>query len=73
MTIHGLSDSTRHTIDVSSLASAGVTGAVAAITLNQVAIFLTIVSLMLNIGWMVLKYLYLSKHGPDAMWGGGDD
>jgi hypothetical protein len=55
------------------LGTAGVTGAVAAITLNQIAIVLTIISLLLNIGWMILKYRYLTQHGGDAMWGKGND
>jgi hypothetical protein len=68
-----LSSSTKHAIDVGSLGSAGVTGAVAAITLNQVAVSLTIISLVLNIVWMVLKFLYLNRHGGAGMWGKGND
>jgi hypothetical protein len=71
--MHDLAPGTKHAIDIGSLSSAGVTGAVAAITLNQVAVMLTIISLLLNIAWMVFKFLYLRKHGPDAMWGAGND
>jgi hypothetical protein len=71
--IANLSHHTQKVIDTTSLGTAGVTGAVAAITLNQIAIILTIISLLLNIGWMVLKYRYLSKHGADAFWGSNRD
>jgi hypothetical protein len=71
--IHDLNEHTKRLLDIGSLSSAGVTGAVAAITLNQVAVMLTIISLCLNIAWMVFKFLYLKKHGPDAMWGAGND
>ena len=71
--IANLSHHTQKVIDTASLGTAGVTGAVAAITLNQIAIVLTIISLLLNIGWMILKYRYLTQHGGDAMWGKGND
>jgi hypothetical protein len=71
--IRELSESVRRAIDYGSISSAGVMGAVAAITLNQIAVMLTIISLLLNIVWMVFKFLYLRKHGADAMWGAGND
>ena len=67
--IRDLSDSTRHVIDVASPATTIGTGVVAAITLNQVVLMLTAFSLLLNIGWMLLKYAYLRKHGGEAFWG----
>lgn len=69
--MHTFSDS--NAIGVGSLGSAGVWGVLAAVTLNEVAVVLTIVSLLINISWMAAKFLYLRKHGAEAFWGNNRD
>jgi hypothetical protein len=71
--IHDLSHSTKQAIDIGTLGSAGVTGVWALMTPSNIVLALTGISLCLNIAWMVLKFLYLRKHGADAMWGAGND
>jgi hypothetical protein len=71
--MHDLAPGTKHAIDIGTLGSAGVTGAWALMTPSNFVLALTGISLMLNITWMILKFLYLRKHGADAMWGAGND
>lgn len=73
MLLHDIPAQARRAIDVSSLGTAGVSGVLAYVTLSNVALTLTIFSLLLNIIWMVLKYLYLGKHGAEAFWGSNRD
>ena len=61
--ISDIPDHTRHAINVASPVTVGASAVMAAITLNQVAVVLTIISVLLNIVWMVAKFIHAHRSG----------